>query len=160
MAATDSAGFPTRPAANELIESAWGSAVRDRLFVKRLSGIYSDVASIPNAVTDLIVVTIPTQAVNVIVDVRVVWQVRMTGAGGGWCAGDIIQPPTGGATFGVGPVDCTANTSLWTSFSMLASYNVAAGAVVGYKVRVTPTAATAGVRCVAMTQATVVTDVF
>lgn len=160
MPATDAAGFPTRPAANELIESAWGGAVRDRLVVKRGSGIYSDVASIPNAVTDLIIVDIPTQAIDVIVDVRATWSVRMTGGGGGWVAPDVIRQPSGPVFTQGGPFDCTANTALWTSMSMLTSYIVTAGAVAGYKVRITPTATTPGIRCVAVTQFTAYTAAF
>jgi hypothetical protein len=137
MAALDSAGFPTRPAANELIESQWGGAVRDRLIVKHGFGQWSDANALGAAIVDLFTVTIPVQQIATTLYLHATWWARSSGAGGGTGAGDayLLGPNTPSAF--VGPWVLPADGLNTSGLSLVWAANITAGQNPSYKIRFT-----------------------
>lgn len=137
MAAVDSAGFPTRPASNELVEAAWGSAVRDRLVVKAGWSHWDDGNSLGAAIVDLFTVTIPTQTMATSLFIHTSWMAKSQGAGGGTAVADnyLIAPLF--ATPSVGPWDLPASGTSWSGASQQWVGTIAANQSPSYKVRFT-----------------------
>jgi hypothetical protein len=137
MAAVDAAGFPTRPASNELIESAWGTAIRDRVIVATGSGAWIDGTQLGNAIVDLFTVTIPAQAIATTLHIVTTWQARATAAPGGTTAtGDVyILNPPGTPLAPVGPFRLDTDPTIWNGLSQSWTQPLAAGANPSYKVR-------------------------
>lgn len=130
MAAVDSSGFPTRPVANELIESAWGSAVRDRLWVRE-GWTASGPTPFGNGAADMYTVTIPAVPFDSVVVTTTAWELTYPAAGAsfaGW-----VQP-LGGGTASASSIVLPIPTGLYGTFTLPFRFLVVANANPSYKI--------------------------
>lgn len=137
MAAVDAAGFPTRPATNELVEAAWGASVRDRLIVKAGIGSWQDGSALGAAIVDLFTVTIPAQTMATTLYVSSAWSARSQGAGGGTATADLYFLGPGAPAPTIGPWKLDADGTSWSGLSMNWAVNLAASANPSFKLRFT-----------------------
>lgn len=143
MAAVDAAGFPTRPLSNELIESAWGSAVRDRLIVAAGHGEWILPGNpLNNGQQRLWDQAVPTQAITTrLLTWTTVGMAAATGTAAGsgdafttyGAAGAVVSP-----TFG--PIVLAAFAGYYTFMSQHYGLTIPAGEPTAYSVWVNPQA--------------------
>jgi hypothetical protein len=131
MAAVDSSGFPTRPAPNELIESAWGVAVRDRLVVHRGQSTFPPL-QLANGTNSLLTIPIPVVPFATELAITAHWHgASGTGAADSCSFGGWILFTGGGTT---PRMIHSANGGNYQTHSTSWAVGIAAGATANYQI--------------------------